>query len=195
MIIWCIAKDCAKGRLSQASTQSQKSHSGALDTRRCSRKHPPSPKKMHSGALDTFGAECQITYAQCVFFISTHKCGRVAVKESVQHVMTIWCIAKDCAKGWLQITYAQCVFFISTHECGHVAVGGSVRHAMIIACIAKDCAEVALIPSKKNTQQPEVDWKGLTTQWKGTLRTADFTRMRIGHRPLMSRGGYQHGRC
>ena len=80
---------------------SQNSHSGALDTRRCSRKHPPSPKKMHSGALDTFGAECQITYAQCVLFISTHKCGCVAVKESVQHVMMIWCIAKDCAEGRL----------------------------------------------------------------------------------------------
>ena len=82
----------------------------------------------------------RITYAQCVFFISTHACERVAVKESVQHVMTIWCIAKDCAEGRLQITCAQCVFFISTHERGCVAVGESVRHAIIIACIAKDCA-------------------------------------------------------
>ena len=71
------------------------SHSGPLDTRRCSRKHPPSPKKMHSGALDTFGVECQITCAQCVFFTSTHECGCVAVGG----VMMIWCIAKDCAEG------------------------------------------------------------------------------------------------
>ena len=75
-----------------------------------------------------------------MFFISTHACERVAVKESVQHVMTIWCIAKDCAKGRLQITCAQCVFFISTHECGRVSVGESVQNAIIIACIAKDCA-------------------------------------------------------
>ena len=100
----------------------------------------PVPKKLHSGALDTFGAECQIAYAHCVFFISTHKCGCVAVGESVRHILMIWCIAKDCGKGRLQITCAQGVFFISTHECGCVAVGESVPHAITIACIAKDCA-------------------------------------------------------
>ena len=78
-------------------------------------------KKTHSGALDTLGAGCQITYAQCVFFISTHKCGGVAVRESVRHAIMIWCIAKDCAKRRLSQAFNQplnfCTLVFLTHAC------------------------------------------------------------------------------
>ena len=46
------------------------------------------PKSWCSDTLDKITIRYRIKYAQCVFFIGTHACERVAVKESV----IIWCI-------------------------------------------------------------------------------------------------------